>query len=184
MQLPIIAADGAANSLAIKGIVPDMIVGDLDSVRPDLLIDGKFMEVNDQNSSDFEKALNYLSNNNLLPTIILGINGGYMDHILNNINIFVQTNSIFFGKDIVGLVLNGHHTFNLAIGTKLSVFGIPRCCITTNGLKWNLNMAELTFPGFNSCFNRTASENISIDMINGIALLIVYTSTIVDAGLL
>jgi thiamine pyrophosphokinase len=183
VRIPIIAADGAANFLASRGITPNMIIGDLDSVRQDLLVDGKFIKLGDQNSSDFEKALNYLGDNNLLPTIILGMNGGYMDHILNNINIFVQTKSIFFGEDVMGLMLDGHHKFNLKIGTKLSLFGIPRCCITTEGLKWNLNMAELVFPGFNSCFNRTASENVNIDMISGKALLIIYTSTIVDAGL-
>ena len=40
----------------------------------------------DQNSSDFQKAMKYLESQNLLPTIILGISGGYIDHILNNIN--------------------------------------------------------------------------------------------------
>ncbi|MDR0693560.1 MAG: thiamine diphosphokinase [Puniceicoccales bacterium] len=183
IQLPIIAADGAANYLATMGIIPHMIIGDLDSVRQDLLVDGKFIKLGDQNSSDFEKALNYLENNNLLPTVILGMGGGYMDHILNNINIFARTNSVFLGEDIMGLMLRGTHLFNLEIGTKLSLFGIPKCRITTKGLKWNLSMSELVFPGFNSCFNRTALENIHIHVTAGTALLIVYTSTIVDAGL-
>ncbi|MDR1528717.1 MAG: thiamine diphosphokinase [Puniceicoccales bacterium] len=183
IQLPIIAADGAANSLTAMGITPHMIIGDLDSVRQDLLVDGKFIKLGDQNSSDFEKALNYLGDNSLLPSIILGINGGYMDHILNNINIFARTNSIFLGENMVGLMLRGTHVFNLEIGTKLSLFGIPKCLITTKGLRWNLGMAELAFPGFNSCFNRTTLGNIHIHIAHGTALLIVYTSTIVDAGL-
>ncbi|MDR2628467.1 MAG: thiamine diphosphokinase [Puniceicoccales bacterium] len=183
IRLPIIAADGAANYLATMGIIPHMIIGDLDSVRQDLLVNGEFIRLEDQNSSDFEKALNYLKDNNLLPSIILGMGGGYMDHILNNINIFVRTNSVFLGENIMGLMLRGTHTFDLEIRTKLSLFGIPKCCITTKGLKWNLSMAELVFPGFNSCFNRTALENIHINVISGSALLIVYTSTIVDAGL-
>ncbi|MDR2628592.1 MAG: hypothetical protein LBC30_01195, partial [Puniceicoccales bacterium] len=80
-------------------------------------------------------------------------------------------------------MLRESHVFNLEIGTKLSLFGIPKCRITTKGLKWNLSRAELVFPGFNSCFNRVALENIRIHVTNGTALLIVYTSTIVDAGL-
>lgn len=183
MQLPIIAADGAANSLATMGIIPHMVIGDLDSVRQDLLVDGKFIKLGDQNSSDFEKALNYLEDHSLLPSIILGMSGGYMDHILNNINVFTRTNSVFLGENIMGLMLRKTHVFNLEIGTKLSLFGIPRCCITTKGLKWNLSTAELVFPGFNSCFNRAALENIHIHVTSGAALLIVYTSTIVDAGL-
>ncbi|MDR1112854.1 MAG: thiamine diphosphokinase [Bacteroidales bacterium] len=183
IRLPIIAADGAANSLATMSIVPHMIIGDLDSVRQDLLVDGKFIKLGDQNSSDFEKALNYLEDHSLLPSVILGMNGGYMDHILNNINIFARTNSVFLGENTVGLMLRGPHVFNLEIGTKLSLFGIPKCRIRTEGLKWNLTMEELIFPGFNSCFNRVALENIHIHVTSGTALLIVYTSTIVDAGL-
>ncbi|MDR2432538.1 MAG: thiamine diphosphokinase [Puniceicoccales bacterium] len=183
IQLPIIAADGAANYLVTMGIIPHMIIGDLDSVRQDLLVDGKFIKLGDQNSSDFEKALNYLKDNNLLPSIILGMSGGYMDHIINNINIFARTNSVFFGENIMGLMLRGAHTFNLEIGTKLSLFGIPKCRITTEGLKWNLSMTELVFPGFNSCFNRTALKNVHIHITGGTALLIVYTSTMIDAGL-
>jgi thiamine pyrophosphokinase len=183
IQLPIIAADGAANSLATMGIIPHMIIGDLDSVRQDLLVDGKFIKLGDQNSSDFEKALNYLEDHSLLPSVILGMNGGYMDHILNNINIFARTNSIFLGENVMGLMLRGTHVFNLEIGTKLSLFGIPKCCIRTEGLKWNLTMEELIFPGFNSCFNRTRSESVHIHIASGTALLVVYTSTIVDAGL-
>jgi thiamine pyrophosphokinase len=183
LDLPIIAADGAANSLASKNIVPSIIVGDLDSVRQELLIDGKFLKDDDQNSSDFQKALKYLEIENLTPAIVLGLNGGYMDHILNNISIFFRTKSIFYDEPIIGMSIDGCRTFNLKIGTKLSLFGIPSCRVSTKGLKWNLDNDELTFPGFNSCFNRTVSEDIVIHIIRGTALLLIYTSPISDAGL-
>ncbi|MDR0351488.1 MAG: thiamine diphosphokinase [Puniceicoccales bacterium] len=183
LGLPLIAADGAANSLAARNIVPDMIIGDLDSVKNELLQKGKFLKNDDQNSSDFQKALKYLETENLMPTIILGLNGGYIDHILNNINIFLRTKSIFYDEQIIGLGIDNHQTLNLKIGTKLSLFGIPSCCVSTKGLKWDLDKKELTFPGFNSCFNRTNSENVAIHIIKGTALLLLYTSLIVDAGL-
>jgi thiamine pyrophosphokinase len=183
LNLPLVAADGAANYLISKNIIPDMIIGDLDSVNKELLQDGKFLKNEDQNSSDFQKALKYLETKNLTPSIILGINGGYIDHILNNINIFLQTKSIFYDENIIGLIIEDRQVFNLKIGTKLSLFGIPNCCISTEGLKWNLTDNKLTFPGFSSCFNRTTSENIVINITEGKALLLLYTSDIIDAGL-
>jgi thiamine pyrophosphokinase len=183
LNLPLIATDGAANLLAAKNITPDMIIGDLDSVQQELLVDGHFLKDDDQNSSDFQKAIKYMKIENLMPAIILGVNGGYIDHILNNINIFLETKSMFYDESIIGLTLDGYHVFNLKIGTKLSLFGIPTCRISTKGLRWDLDKNELTFPGFNSCFNRTNSENIVINVTQGTSLLLLYTSPIIDAGL-
>ena len=36
-NLPIFAADGAANPLVAHGIIPKLIIGDLDSVKPEIL---------------------------------------------------------------------------------------------------------------------------------------------------
>lgn len=183
-KLPIIAADGAANYLNSIDIIPDMIIGDLDSVAKNLLIEKKFIMDKNQNFSDFQKSIKYLESQNLLPAIILGISGGYIDHILNNINIFLDTKSIFYDDNIIGMVISeGSHQFDdLKLGTKLSIFGIPNCLISTTGLKWNLQNDELTFPGFNSCFNRSIEKKISIDIKKGRSLLLIYISDIIDAG--
>ena len=60
--------------------------------------------------------------NNLLPSIILGINGGYIDHILNNINIMLSTKSIFFAAPIIGYVIKGQEqlVLNLPIAVNSS----------------------------------------------------------------
>ena len=183
-KLPIIAADGAANYLNSIDIIPDMIIGDLDSVAKNLLFEKKFIMDKNQNFSDFQKSIKYLESQNLLPAIILGISGGYIDHILNNINIFLDTKSIFYDDNIIGMVISeGSHQFDdLKLGTKLSIFGIPNCLISTTGLKWNLQNDELTFPGFNSCFNRSIEKKISIDIKKGRSLLLIYISDIIDAG--
>ncbi|RUR07937.1 hypothetical protein ELY15_11650 [Legionella sp. km772] len=85
LNLPIIAADGAANSLFKRHIKPTLIIGDLDSVHPRLLKEQDFLIADDQECSDYQKAMAYLGEQHLLPAIVVGINGGYLDHILNNI---------------------------------------------------------------------------------------------------
>ncbi len=182
--LPLIAADGAANRLHEIGIKPDLVIGDCDSVMSEILDQTPHKKIQSQDDSDFEKALKYLEENGLMPAIICGISGGYLDHIMNNVGIFMQHDgNIFVDDEIVGYSLNGIQTFKIPLNAKLSIIGMPSCTISTNGLKWELNNAELNYPGMGSFFNRCVSKTLKITIHKGKALMIVYTNEIIDAGL-
>jgi len=86
-DLPIIATDGAANLLYHHNITADIIIGDWDSVGVPIDERVKKIIIKDQSFSDFQKALKFSQDNHLSSSIVLGINGGYIDHILNNISI-------------------------------------------------------------------------------------------------
>lgn len=174
--LPIIAADGAMNALHLLGITPKVVVGDLDSVNPALLTHIEVVHKPDQNSCDFEKALLFLEEKHLLPAIIVGINGGYIDHILNNINIFLQQGCVFYAPPIVGYTLEAGktHAFSLPLHTKISLMGFPNAQVSTQGLQWELQDYQMSFPGQNSCFNRTGLECIDITVHSGLILVLIY----------
>jgi thiamine pyrophosphokinase len=183
-NIPIIAADGGANNLHAIGIKPDLIIGDLDSVCLNVLNESRYLKIDEQDSSDFQKAAQYIVENGLAPSIVCGVNGGYLDHILNNIGIFMSTNFTLYDESVIGCVLkNGVHQFNFQRDTKLSIFGIPRCKISTRGLRWNLTRTTLSFPESTSCFNRALSDDVLIDIASGAALVLAYTIPIVDNGL-
>ena len=59
LSFPIVAADGAANALETTAIVPDRIIGDLDSLtRPETWSERTSLHhVTEQDSTDFEKCL-------------------------------------------------------------------------------------------------------------------------------
>lgn len=175
-KLPIIAADGAMNSLYALGITPRIVIGDLDSVNPKILGDVEVLCRPDQNRFDFQKALDYLDTTHLLPAIIVGVNGGYIDHILNNINIFLNQNCIFYAPPIVGQVVRAGetHFFSLPLNTKISLIAFPKAQLSTQGLEWELQEDELCFPGKNSVSNRIRSESISIKVHTGLILILVY----------
>ena len=103
--LPLIAADGAANKLVKMQLTPEIIIGDLDSVNSDIRLQHSVLHKPCQNSSDFQKALDYLEVHQLLPTIIVGVSGGRIDHILNNVNIFMGTKSIFYAPPLIGFTM-------------------------------------------------------------------------------
>jgi len=175
--LPIIAADGAANTLVKMGIKPDLVIGDLDGIEPHLREQLPTLFHYDQDFCDYEKSLNYLEAQALLPCIVLGVNGGFLDHILNNINIFMRSNSCFYAPPLVGYVLREQQAqeWNLALDTKISLIGIPHAEVTTQGLTWELEKAQLTFPGKNSTFNRTSVPTVKITVHQGQVLVLIYS---------
>ncbi|WP_250310908.1 thiamine diphosphokinase [Rickettsia endosymbiont of Oedothorax gibbosus] len=182
--LPIIAADGAINSLYKMGIIPKVVIGDLDSAKVDLLYTTEMIRVPDQNSCDFKKSLQYLENKNLLPAIIVGMSGGYIDHILNNISIFLKNGSIFYAPSIVGYVIKAGESrvFTLSVDTKISLLGFSSAQISTKGLKWELEHYQMSFPGTNSSFNRTICETVSIEVHSGLSLVMIYLEKMKDYG--
>ena len=175
-DLPIIAADGAANYLMRLGITPKIVIGDLDSVLLEYLKIIPSHYHYDQNFCDFEKFLQYLDKNQMLPAVIVGLNGGYLDHVLNNVNHFLQAGCVLFAPPIYGFVLNEgkDKQLNLPLNTKISLFGIPDAIVTTKGFKWNLCDDQLIFPGRNSCFNHTQECEIEIQVHSGAVLVLVY----------
>jgi thiamine pyrophosphokinase len=183
INLPVIAVDGAANHLHTINITPELIIGDLDSINNELFANVKRIHKPDQNYfSDFEKTIFELEKSNLLPTIILGINGGFLDHILNNIGIFIRTNSIFFASNQIGLIIQNTLEIEVPRNTKLSLFGAPNATVSSNGLKWELNHYKMQTFQNNSCFNRTNKDNLKLDIHDGKALAIFYLDKINDAG--
>jgi thiamine pyrophosphokinase len=183
-NLPIIAIDGAVNYLVPKKIIPDLVIGDLDSARTELLDGIETIYILDQSKSDLQKALAYLEENNLLPSIIVGFSGGYIDHIINNINIFLESNCIFYAPPIIGYNIpeGSKQEFELPHNSKISLLGIPSACVSTTGLKWDLDRSKFSFPGDNSCFNRSSNNIISIEVHDGNILVLVYLVPINDAG--
>lgn len=175
MQLPVIAADGAANKLHALGITPSIVIGDLDSVDPDLNVNRLYIQ--DQNKCDYEKSMEYLEKEGLLPTIIAGSSGGELDHILNNMSIFMLNShgNLLYAPPLYGTILSSSQTLiTLPIHTKVSMLGLPQARVVTQGLEWDLGGQKLYFPGFNSCLNRSNNDKILIRVLEGEVLFLAH----------
>lgn len=181
-NLPIFAADGAANRLMKIGIKPERVIGDLDSVLPEYLNQLNTHYHFDQNYCDFEKSLQYLENKNLLPTIVLGMNGGFLDHILNNVNCFMKGHAVFYAEPIFGFMLQQNTTklLTLPLHSKISLIGIPNAIVSSHGLQWELDHYSMTFPGKSSCFNCSIHQNIEMTVHSGNVLILIYTQSLND----
>ena len=80
----IIAVDGSANKLFDLEIIPDVIIGDLDSLRNIKNKDIELVETLDQNKTDFRKTLEWCIVKNISNISIFGISGESEDHFLGN----------------------------------------------------------------------------------------------------
>lgn len=177
----IVAADGAANKLMKLGIIPDFIIGDLDSLKIEDFSYSQIIQNEEQESTDFKKCLNYIVENNLGPIIIYGVTGGFLDRILDNIDLVLQTESIFYSPGLIGITINNQINLSLKDNTKISIFGFE-AIISTKGLKWELINEKLNFPGKNSACNRVTSSQVEIKLKKGKALILIYENEIKDKG--
>ncbi|MBP9752222.1 MAG: thiamine diphosphokinase [Proteobacteria bacterium] len=181
INVPLIAADGALNKLAINDIWPLCVIGDLDSAKQEYQNKVKTLKNIDQNTNDFEKSLSYLSENNLLPTLVLGMNGGYLDQILNNIDIAIKNDVIIYTPPLIGKILRNKTVLTLEKNTKISLFG--NAVLSTKGLKWDLENEKLSFAFKNSALNRVQNEEVVLDIKEGFVLCLIYTIPINDMGI-
>ena len=178
----VIAVDGAANKLREKNIGYDMVIGDLDSASAEATQNVDTVYLPHQAYSDFQKTIEYLRSKALLPSIVLGINGGYLDHVLHNINVFSDLQCLFYTSQTFGMMINSgtEKIFTLPKHSKISIIGMPSAVVSSNGLHWDLENTTLSFPGTNSCFNRSVDKKVTIHVSTGAALVLAYTEDVVD----
>lgn len=92
----LIAADGGANHLLKMGILPEIVIGDLDSIDEDTLFDLTSAEVEikqyseDKDETDIELALRYAVELQPSAILIVGALGGRLDQTLANLSILTD----------------------------------------------------------------------------------------------
>ena len=92
----LIAVDGGANHLLKMGILPEVVIGDLDSIDDDTLFELTTAEVDikqfseDKDETDIELALRYAVELGPSAILIVGALGGRLDQTLSNLSILTD----------------------------------------------------------------------------------------------
>ncbi len=174
-----LCADGGANYAADLGIKPDMIIGDLDSIKAATV--RKFARVKtrriaDQNSTDLEKALAWLVRSGCTTIVVAGATGGRLDHLAGNLSAFgkyARRAHITFVEEWGEAVYVGSElTLDLPPGTVVSLIPLSRCeGIVTQGLKWELRNGMLELGLWESTSNEVRLTPVVIKVRRGNLLL-------------
>ncbi len=172
----LICADGGANTAYKLKLKPDIIIGDLDSISAQVLkyfkYDTKVLRIKRQNDTDVEKALKYVIRNKYTETIITGISGDRLDHLLCNLGISIKYSDkikirILYEKSILD-VFEGEIELDCSPGEIISIYGIDKNTrITSFGLKYNLKNTSLPFGVRESTSNIALSKKVKLDIKKG-----------------
>ncbi|KAH9610298.1 hypothetical protein KSS87_023418 [Heliosperma pusillum] len=164
---------------------PDVIKGDMDSIRGDVLdyytkqgcdtID----ESHDQDTTDLHKCIAHISNStpdsekSNLCILVTGALGGRFDHEAGNINVLYRFSGVritLLSDDCLIQILPKTHHHEIHIQSSvvgphcgLIPIGMPSTSTTTSGLKWNLSDTEMKFGGLVSTSNLVTGEIVTVN---------------------
>ncbi|NLV73581.1 MAG: thiamine diphosphokinase [Chloroflexi bacterium] len=183
----IIAADGGANALVSLGIYPHVLVGDLDSVTPDVLAACEqhgcevlhYSPIKDE--TDTELALIEAVRRGAREIVLLGALGGRIDHALANLMLLSlpalegRHVRIYDGRSSCYLA----HSLTIvdgAVGDVVSLIPLAGAAIgiVTSGLLYALSGDTLTYGAARGVSNELTEPRATIETGSG-TLLVVHT---------
>jgi len=170
----VVAADGGANPLFENGIVPDLTIGDFDSIKNSTKEAQKMLVyAPDQDRSDCDKLLAYLSERGCTRLTICGFEGDLVDHLIGTIHSVAQSNlevRLVTRRGIIWL-LRGPSSVSLPVpaDTRLSMLPVTLCkAVSIQGVEWPLADAEMSPLGMSSLSNRSLGP-VQISIGSGVA---------------
>ena len=177
----IIAADGGANSCFRLGILPNYIIGDFDSIEPEIFSyfqsRTKLVKYTRQNDTDVEKALKFALKKKFKTVYLLGATGDRLDHTICNLGIVIKFFPkiriiIIHGKTILFPCLEDVKIMTTP-GEMISLYAFnPNTRITSNGLKYCLHNTPLTFGEKESTSNVAIGDKVMLKISGGIVFVI------------
>ena len=169
-----VAADGGAKALFDHGHCPLAVIGDLDSLAPDLQAQvpaERLHRIAEQDSTDFEKCLSRIE----APLIVgVGFLGGRADHQMAVQSVLVRyahQRCLLIGTQDIICVVPPQFALDLPVGTRVSLFPMAPTKVASQGLDWPTDGLEFSPSGQIGTSNRCkgklvlAPENCSMLLI-------------------
>lgn len=179
----IIAADGGYKYLLDIGCIPDIVIGDFDSLGcvPEHPAVIRLNAVKDE--TDMAAAMNIAYERGYREFYVYGAAGGRIDHTIANIQLLANLSKlmcnvyIFSENQIITAITDNTKYFDTTHKGYISVFAYDTSVtgVTLKGLKYPLNDATITNRFPIGISNEFIGEDSSITVKNG-TLLIVYSN--------
>lgn len=176
----IACCDGAVNSLyAHTGQVPDLVVGDLDSVQAEIraLLGNKLVHIPEQDTNDLTKTITYINQTlGKRRILLLGATGKREDHTLGNISLLPGYSSLV--EDLVLLTDTGYFrlisepcSLAVRLGTQLSFFCFSPEPISVQGVQWPIKHQSLP-QLWCGTLNRASSDCVHVETLSPMLVFI------------
>ncbi len=177
----IVAADGGANAALAVGLVPDVIIGDLDSLKrstrrafPRSVV----VRVARQDNTDLEKALEYLAASHARSVTILGATGKRVDFTIGNFSVLWKYSSLpdvrIAGDSWYAVAVGKRRVVRAPRGTTVSLLPFGPCVgVTLRGLQYPLSNASMRV-GDTGLSNVVVRSPFTVRVRRGAMLLLVH----------
>jgi thiamine pyrophosphokinase len=182
----IVAADGGADHCSALGLVPDVLIGDLDSLNPGAIeqltqAGVKLIQHPEQkDQTDFELALLHAKAQQAKTATVLGGLGRRWDHSLANLLLTAQPQfadlKVVFLDGMQRLYpLRGKTQLDAKVGERVSLLplGGDAKGVSTKGLKYQLEEESLFFGSSRGVSNMATDDLPTVTVQEGVLLCIV-----------
>ncbi len=180
----VICADGGLDLAISKNIVPNLIIGDFDSVQSELPNEIETIQLQvEKDDTDTMAAIRVGLQRGFREFVLLGALGGRFDHSYANLCALQYLagqgcKAMMAGQGCRVFLLNGGRlTLSMLKGKTVSVFpfGTASCTVSYDGLKYPLTETRLFSDYALGVSNVILTDEAKIMVHDGSALIIVLT---------
>lgn len=137
-----VAADGGAAALIDSGCIPEAVIGDFDSLAPayrSRIPEDRLFLIEEQDSTDFDKALRSIQAPLVLAAGFLGARVDHQLAVLNSLVRWPERACILLGATEIVFHAPPRITIELAAGDAVSLFPFRRVMGHSQGLEWPID---------------------------------------------
>lgn len=174
----VLCTDGSYGTALKLGLKPRWVIGDMDSLPPTQRIEkGTIVVLEDeQDSSDFEKAVKFLLQFGCDRAHVAGMEGGRIDHFMTALSVTVKYAAkirlMFYGENHVTELLTKGTRFKAKKGEVVSLVPVDNpSWVTISGVRFPMKREPL-FAGSRGQSNVAAGGNVSVEVHSGKVWLI------------
>jgi len=170
----VIAADAGADRLLKFNIVPDWVIGDLDSVSDKAItkLEEWTITNKDIQKTDLEKAVEYAFEKGVKEVVIVGWDGGRIDHTLAALGLAFNPKIKLIDDEFTVHCVNGEKSIEGEESTLFSLIAMPEARVSVTGARWNLDHEKLNMGGRGIHNEIGPSGKVTIECHSGNLLLI------------
>ena len=161
-----VAADGGADRLLQMGVIPQAVIGDMDSISPAAratIPDAHQHLVAEQVTTDFDKALRLIE----APLVLaLGFAGARLDHGLAALSTLIaraEQRCVLIGPKDFAFAAPSRLEVELVPGDPLSLFPMARVTGTSEGLEWPIAGINFAPDGMIGTSNRVVARRVQLE---------------------
>ena len=171
----IIAADGGADRLLEYNILPDKIIGDLDSLseKTSTKLEDWLIINKDIQKTDLEKAVIYAQETNAKNIEIIGWSGGRIDHTVAALGLAFNPKVKLIDDNLTVKAVFGDESIEGDEGTLFSLIAIPEARVSIKGARWNLEHEKLIMGGRGVHNEIGQSKKVFVNCHSGKLILII-----------